>query len=95
MRLGRTDLLALTVLALAAGAAAVVAVRSGRDAREAADSREFQLLVRGLGLGPATDLSRDESAFDPRVGAVSPERFYPIPAGDAFCPDRTAGMLAR
>ena len=91
----RTDVLALGVLVLAAGAAIAVATGATRPEREAAESREFQRLVRGLGLGPATDLSRDESAFDPRVGAICPERFHPIPAGDAFCPDRTAGMLDR
>jgi len=95
MRIRRTDALALAVLALAAGAAVAVATGAARPARQVADGREFQRLVRGLGLGPATDLSRDESAFDPRIGAVCPERFHPIPAGDAFCPDRAAGMLAR
>ena len=95
MTLRRTDALALAVLALAATASATVAVRSARPARQIADSREFQRLVRGLGLGPVTDLSRNESAFDPRVGAVCPERFHPIPAGDAFCPDRAGADLTR
>jgi hypothetical protein len=95
MTIRRTDALTLAVLALAATATAAVAVRSARPARERADSREFQRLVHGLGLGPATDLSRDESAFDPRVGAVCPERFHPILAGDAFCPDRTGANVAR
>lgn len=95
MAIRRSDALVLLVLALAAGAVTVVGSRTGRPARGAERSRDFQRLVLGLGLGPATDLLRDESAFDPRVGSARPARFHPIPAGDAFCPDRAAGTPTR
>ena len=89
---GATRLLC-AVLALAVAAVVVASIGTRRSDRAAATGREFQRLVGGLGLGPALDLSRCAAAFDPRVGAVCPERVGPIPAGDAFSPDHAAALL--
>ena len=89
---GATKLI-LAVLALVAGAVVVASIGDGRSDRAAATGREFQRLVGGLGLGPALDLSRCMPAFDPRVGAVCPERVGPIPSGDAFSPDHAGAVL--
>lgn len=76
--------LAACVLALALGAGIVVARGASRGARERGASRAFQTTVLGLGLGPSLDVSRCPPAFDPRVGALCPERTGPITGGDAF-----------
>lgn len=81
-------------VALLCGAAAVC-VALPRDTGRAARSLEFQHLVGGLGLGPATTLSPCEPDFDPRVGAVCDGATDPIPAGGAFCPHRDADAAGR
>jgi hypothetical protein len=49
--------------------------------RDAVRGESFQRLVGGLGLGPATCLSPDVTAFDPRVGAACEADLAPIPGG--------------
>lgn len=81
--------------ALAAAALCVVALTSGRDPAEAARSEAFQSLVRGLGGGPAVDLSRCAHAFDPRFDDGCAFRTHPVPAGGAFCAHGLAGLPIR
>ena len=51
-------------------------------ARKAGPTNEqFQRLVGGLGMGPATTLAADESRFDPRVSATSTLDLAPVPGG--------------
>lgn len=75
--------------------AAAVCVALPRDAGRAARSDEFQRLVGGLGLGPATTLPPCEPDFDPRVGAVCDGAIDPVPAGGAFCAHRDADAAGR
>jgi hypothetical protein len=50
-------------------------------ARHAAPRQAFQNLVGGLGMGPATRLSPDMTAFDPRLGAIIDADMSPVPGG--------------
>ena len=86
-RLGSRGLFLGTLL-LFAGAAVAVASTASRGADAESRSRGFQDLVHGLGLGPATDLSRCEPDFDSRIGDTLVERTEPVPAGDAFSAHR-------
>jgi hypothetical protein len=77
----------LTLL-LAAAAAAILA--AGTNPPQDQRGAEFQRLVGGLGLGPAPEPSRCESAFDPRLGPVCTYDVGPVPAGMTFCPHHGA-----
>jgi hypothetical protein len=83
---GPSILLAAAVaLPLLAVAVLATAGRPGRG-------EEFQRLVKGLGLGAATDLSRCAAAFDPREAGVSCSlRHDPAPCGSLFCPSHAGG----
>jgi hypothetical protein len=59
----------LAALTLSAAAILVAEARQGAAARD----REFQEIVGGLGCGPALDLSRRPSCFDPRLGRWWPQ----------------------
>jgi hypothetical protein len=83
-----TILGAVVAMFAAAAAAAVLISPQRGGADEAARSREFQSLVGGLGLGPATTLEACEPDFDPRVGAVCGRSTDPVPGGAAFCAHR-------
>lgn len=71
----------LTLLLLGAGAILLFDRNSPRPA-----SAEFQNLVGGLGLGPATDIDVCDFCFDPRVGSMCPQEVSPFPGGFFFCP---------
>jgi hypothetical protein len=73
------------VAALVLCAAAAVAA-SGRGADAEREGREFQGLVRGLGLGPAADLERCGPDFDPRVGGTLPSGFADPEGPCGACP---------
>ena len=73
----------LTLLLTAAAAAILV---DGASPPHDDRGAEFQRLVGGLGLGPAPDASRCESAFDPRLGPHCRYDDVPVPAGMTFCP---------
>jgi len=83
----RTPLILMVVfLTLVAAAAAVLVANSlSRDGR-ARRAEEFQRLVGGLGLGPATDLTRCAFRFDPRLCPGCPEDAGPVAGGSWFCP---------
>jgi hypothetical protein len=66
-----TLLSVLAALTLSAAAILVAEAWPGRGA--AARDREFQEIVGGLGCGPALDLSRRPSCFDPRLGRWWPQ----------------------
>ena len=68
------------VIALPLAAAALLLLAPGPGA----DGAAFQGLVGGLGLGPAVDLSRCASDFDPRIDPGCSLRHDPLPL--AFCP---------
>ncbi len=77
------------ILALTVGAG-VVLFWSGPEP----DSRPFQQLVGGLGLGPATDLADCAFAFDPRLSPDCSWNASPIPGGGCFCPHHACSVLA-
>jgi hypothetical protein len=55
---------------------------------------EFQRLVGGLGLGPATNMSECSMLFDPRIAGTCPYQYEPIPAGrDFFCSRHSCSIL--
>ena len=84
-------LILIVTLAIAAGAAVLVADRT--QTRPAARAAEFQRLVGGLGLGPATDLARCPFGFDPRLSPECQENLGPIPGGIHFCPHHAGSVF--
>ena len=70
----------------------VVALGARPDVAEAAQAREFQRLVGGLGFGPALDLERCAFSFDPRLCPTCPNDWGPTPAGMCFCPYHAAAL---
>ena len=70
---------------LVLSAAAVVASSSGADDGRTARGAEFQRLVGGLGLGPATDLARCERSFDARIDGACAEQVDLVPGGALPC----------
>lgn len=81
-----TVLLLVALAILVVGATLAVVACEASVGTSHLHGRYFQTFFRGIGFGPALDLSRSERDFDPRVGHVSTERFEPVPAGDAFGP---------
>lgn len=76
----------LTAAIVLVAAAVVATGAAGPDPDGEARAAGFQQLVGGLGGGPATDLSRCESAFDPRLDAPCSLDAGPVPGGRFFCP---------
>jgi hypothetical protein len=62
-------------------AAAALAVDPWLAHCRLAHQDSFQRLVGGLGMGPATRLSPDVTAFDPRLGAIVNADMAPVPGG--------------
>ncbi len=79
------EALLVTTAALAAGAGVALAV-AGPDPAATRRAAEFHQLVGGLGGGPATDVSRCEAAFDPRLDQTCTLGGGPVPGGEFFCP---------
>jgi len=50
------------------------------------ERRGLQPLVRGLGGGPAVNLTGDAALFDSRLAPQCAWRHDPLPGGDRFCP---------
>ena len=87
------DVLAGVILVLVAAAGGVIAFDAGAEHHRDERAREFQRLVGGLGLGPATDVSGCGVGFDPRVCPACPQDLGPIPGGAAFCPYHGCSVL--
>ena len=81
----------IATLFLAAIAALVVDPKL--HAAQQQQSRQFQELVHGLGLGPALDLSICEFAFDPRMNRSCPWDGGRTPGGVHFCPHHSGSIL--
>jgi hypothetical protein len=89
-----TRLRGLTAGMMAALAlAAVLALAALSEHDPSGRGAEFQRLVGGLGMGPATDLSGCEQAFDPRLCTHCAWEDGPIPGGRAFCPDHALSVV--
>jgi hypothetical protein len=73
----------LTALVLATAAATILAAGASQPHDERA--AEFQRLVGGLGMGAASDPSRCEAAFDPRLCPHCSHDLTPMPGGAIFC----------
>lgn len=58
-----------------------------------AASAQFQTMVAGLGLGPATNLSHGAELFDPRLAAANADSDGPIVAGGWFSTARTMSVF--
>ena len=85
----------LLVLVLLTAAAIAVLVAEERAARHReARAGEFQRLVGGLGVGPATDLSVCASAVDPRLEGRCSLGYGPVPGGACFCPWHAGAALS-
>lgn len=78
-------LLLAAAIALPSAAGILLATAAPPPAR-VADAEAFQHLVKGLGLGPAIDLSRCAPEFDPRAERACSLRHEPVPCGSLFCP---------
>jgi len=76
----------VSVIGLTVTASVIVLSESRRNPVAAGQSREFQQMLGGLGIGPAVDLSRCTLAFDPRLGPVCDSHFGPISGGEFVCP---------
>ena len=82
----RPNALLAAVVMLAVAAGVVLALGARPSAREAGRAEEFQSLVGGLGFGPALDLSRCESGYDPRLCPSCSQDVGHLPGGMIFCP---------
>jgi hypothetical protein len=82
-----------SIVGLALAAIAVLLCDLRYQTRQADRSREFQRLVCGLGLGPATDLSQCEFSFDPRLEPTCGADCGPIPGGVYFCPQHACSVF--
>lgn len=71
----------------------VLAVDSMGHGRDEAQSRQFQELLHGFGLGPALDLSTCEFSFDPRLNKSCPWDCLRTPGGIDFCPIHATSLL--
>jgi hypothetical protein len=85
--MNRTPAVVFTlIVVLAAGAGAALALGARRPAGAEGRARELQSLVGGLGFGPALDLERGASSFDPRLGTAGSSDWGPVPGAMYFCP---------
>jgi hypothetical protein len=76
----------LAIGALATGAATVLVAEGSLRPERIRHAEEWQRLVGGLGLGPATHLTRCPFRFDPRLCPACPQDYGPIPGGSWCCP---------
>jgi hypothetical protein len=88
---GAATAFGVATAALVVVAAALVARRP--NPARIVRSIEFQVVVGGLGTGPALDLATCVPDFDPRVGAVCRGATDPVPGGRAFCAHRGGSAL--
>jgi hypothetical protein len=94
MRYNRGPFIFLTlVVSLAVAAIGVLGADGLLQRRRAERAEEFQRLVKGLGFGPAVDLSRCAFSFDPRLCGSCPQDWGPIPGGVYFCPRHGCSIL--
>jgi hypothetical protein len=83
------------LILLATVAAAALLVADGpRQRRQAEEAHDFQRLVRGLGFGPALDLSDCAASFDPRLSPNCPRQDGPIPGGMYYCPQHACSIYS-
>jgi len=83
--------LVAVVLILAAG---LFAAEKRADAKRARREQSFQQLVRGVGLGPAVDMSGCEAAFDVRICPTCSHDIGPLPLGSIYCPHHALSVSA-
>ena len=93
MRTRGSVILLIAILVLAMAALAVLLGDLQSQARQDARFADVQRLLHGLGLGPATDLSRCSFSFDPRLGFSCPEDHGPVPCGSWFCPHHACSVF--
>jgi hypothetical protein len=86
-------LLLAAILALALVAIVFIAWDTCVTNQHAERGREFQRLVRGLGLGPAVTLSPCEFSFDARVFPDWRTAHHPIACGEFFCPGHASSVF--
>lgn len=80
------EMVFLTTLgALACSAGMILAWEAHSRPQEERSGQEFQTLVRGVGFGPAVDLSGCAFAFDPRLASGCPRDLGPLPSGSVYC----------
>ena len=82
-----------TGMMLVVALAAVLALSALNERDASARAAEFQHLVGGLGMGPATDLSGCEAAFDSRLCPHCAWENGPVPGGRAFCPSHALSVV--
>jgi hypothetical protein len=89
----RRTLVAGLIAALTGAAALLVATDSASAVRRRRPAEEFQVLVGGLGMGPAVDLSRCGFSFDPRLCPDCPLNHDPVPGSICYCPQHACSIL--
>ena len=93
-RLSPAAFIILFVAALLVPTAIGVVIAEQREsALRAERSRPFQLLVRGLGMGPKATLSECEGAFDARRVVDWSDGHGPVICGEYFCPHHAGSVL--
>lgn len=80
------------IVAMAIAAGVILATGEGSQ-RSSPEASEFQRLVRGLGLGPAQDLSECAFDFDPRLMDACQNDLWPIPGGVYFCRNHACSIF--
>jgi len=82
-------------LTLAIAAVSCLAISNGPGEWDSVKAIEFQQMVGGLGLGPATNMSECPALFDPRIAVTCPYEYEPIPAGqNFFCSRHACSILS-
>lgn|SRR5262245_53885787 len=81
----------ISSLVLTAGT--LLAIDACVQQRHADRSEEFQRLVRGLGFGPALDLSRCPCSFDPRLGDDCADKDGSLPGGYRYGPQHAGSIF--
>lgn len=86
-------LLLAIILSLTASAIALIAWDAHVARHHEQRSRDFQQVLRGLGLGSALTLSSCEFSFDPRVFPNWRTAHFPIVCSEYFCPRHTSAVF--
>jgi hypothetical protein len=82
------------IAAAVLGALLVQVSEARAGAGELRTAREFQGLVKGLGFGPATDLSGCAFAFDPRLSDSCGRDPGALLFGSTYCPNHRFAVFS-
>ncbi len=86
MRINAANLILVVLVTLASASLVCWSVGDPYNARRSLNAGEFQRVVGGLGLGPATNWARCAHSFDPRVCGDCEYDQGPLVGRTCFCP---------